>query len=67
MLQTGWGKERARDLPASCFTPLRKNFKAKFSNSTLGEQVLLPALNWELGFSILFVTPAWPGLSYGHR
>lgn len=26
-----------------------------------------PALNQELGVSILFVTPACPGLSYGHR
>lgn len=35
------------DLPASCFTLLRKNFKAKFSNAALGEWVSLPSA--ELG------------------
>ena len=37
------GEERAWDLPASCFILLRKNFKAKFSSASLGEQVLLPS------------------------
>lgn len=43
MPQKGGGKERAWDLPNSCFIPLRRNFKAEFSNAALGEQVLLPS------------------------